>query len=204
MVEKRLTTDAMHRVGEAEGGGGGDHHLGGSAKQRGQGYISIPPLDGIKYKKLTFSSFLKLSCPRWLNQQQGGTSWQPFGEREIGHKIFVRHVFAIFRTNLSFLRVIEIFQIRFSIRYNICNIYHIIVHFLPNKHCFYPKKTTLFLSKVFQQVRKLRQTSLNFPSESKLFGEGVTQLLPPWSIMNYGKSKRTRWIIRRYCSFGQF
>ena len=46
MVEKRLTTDAMHREGEGEGegGGGGDHHLGGSAKQRGQGYISLPPI----------------------------------------------------------------------------------------------------------------------------------------------------------------
>ena len=44
MVEKRLTTDAMHREGEGEGGGGGGggaHHLGGSAQQRGQGYISI-------------------------------------------------------------------------------------------------------------------------------------------------------------------
>ena len=44
MVEKRLTTDAMHREGEGGGGGGGgDHHLGGSAKQRGQGYILIFP-----------------------------------------------------------------------------------------------------------------------------------------------------------------
>ena len=98
MVEKRLTTDAMHWEGEGGGGGGGGaHHLGGSAKQRGQGYISIYPIGRYNvYKKLTFSSFLKLSCPRWLNQEQGGTSWQPFGERKIGHKIFVRHVFAIF------------------------------------------------------------------------------------------------------------
>ena len=48
-------------------------------------------------------------------------------------KVFVRSVFAIFATNASFLRVNANLQIRFSI---ICNMYYVIVDFLPKKHCF--------------------------------------------------------------------
>ena len=47
-------------------------------------------------------------------------------------KIFVKSIFAIFVTNASFLRVIANFQILVSM---ICNIYHVIVHLLPKKHC---------------------------------------------------------------------
>ena len=51
--------------------------------------------------------------------------------------------------------------------------YHVIVHFLPKKHCFWPKKT-LFLPKDLQKVRKSREISVGsgfkFSSESKLFG----------------------------------
>ena len=66
-------------------------------------------------------------------------------------------------------------------------LYHVIVHFLPNKHCFGPKMA-LFLPKDFQKVHKSRQISiswqdsnficwgLNFSSKSKLFGEGPSCL----------------------------
>ena len=48
-------------------------------------------------------------------------------------KIFVKRVFTIFTTNAAFLRVIANLQTELS---EICNIYHVIVHFLPKKHCF--------------------------------------------------------------------
>ena len=48
-------------------------------------------------------------------------------------KVVVKRVFTIFATNASFLRVIANLQIQLS---KICNIYHIIVNFLPKKHCF--------------------------------------------------------------------
>ena len=40
-------------------------------------------------------------------------------------------------TNASFLRGIANLQIQFSI---ICNMYHVIGHFLPKKQCFAPKE----------------------------------------------------------------
>ena len=68
-------------------------------------------------------------------------------------KPFVKRVFTIFATNASFLRVISNFRIELS---KICNIYHVIVHFLPKKHCFYPKGT--FFAHISQKkVRKSRQ-----------------------------------------------
>ena len=48
-------------------------------------------------------------------------------------KTFVKRVLTIFATNASFLRVIANLQIRISM---ICNIYHVIVHFLSKRHCF--------------------------------------------------------------------
>ena len=54
------------------------------------------------------------------SESQGGRCWQPFGEGKHGHKIFVRRIFPIFATNLTFLRIIANFQILFSI---VCNIY---------------------------------------------------------------------------------
>ena len=48
-------------------------------------------------------------------------------------KIFVKRLFTIFASNASFLRVIANLQNKLS---EICNIYHVIVHFLPKKHCF--------------------------------------------------------------------
>ena len=48
-------------------------------------------------------------------------------------KIFVKRVFTIFASNASLLRVIANLQNKLS---EICNIYHVIVHFLPKKHCF--------------------------------------------------------------------
>ena len=77
---------------------------------------------------------------------QSGRSWQPFGEGKIGHKSFrqVRVCYA----NASFLCEIANLQIRFSI---ICNVYHAIVHFLPKKHCFWPKKA-LFLPRISKTI----------------------------------------------------
>ena len=46
-------------------------------------------------------------------------------------KVFVKRVFIIFASNASFLRVIANLQIS-----EICNIYYVIVHFLPKKQCF--------------------------------------------------------------------
>jgi len=64
------------------------------------------------------------------------------------------------------------------------NIYHVIVHFLSKKRCFWPKKA--LLTKDFQKVRKSRQIlisrqnsvcwGLRFLSESKLFGGGPSHL----------------------------
>ena len=48
-------------------------------------------------------------------------------------KIFVKRVFTIFASNASVLLVIANLQNLLS---EICNIYHVIVHFLPKKHCF--------------------------------------------------------------------
>ena len=39
-------------------------------------------------------------------ENQGGRSWQPFGESKNGHKTFVKRAFAIFATNSSLLLVI--------------------------------------------------------------------------------------------------
>ena len=72
---------------------------------------------------------------------------------KMGTKVFVRRVFAIFAKNASFLRVIANLQIQFSI---ICNMCYVIVHFMPKKHCLWPKRA-LFLPEVFQKVRKSRQ-----------------------------------------------
>ena len=48
-------------------------------------------------------------------------------------KILVKRVFTILATNASFLRLTLNLQILLS---KICNIYHVIVHFLPKKHSF--------------------------------------------------------------------
>ena len=68
-------------------------------------------------------------------------------------EIFVKHVFTIFASNASFLRIITNLQNYLS---EICNIYHVIVHFLLKKHCCWPKKA-LFLPKDLQKVSKSRQ-----------------------------------------------
>ena len=52
-------------------------------------------------------------------------------------KIFVKHVFTIFAIKASFLRVIAYLQIELS---KVCNIYHVIVHFLPKNTVFDPKR----------------------------------------------------------------
>ena len=48
------------------------------------------------------------------------------------NRYFDRAIFTIFATNVSFLRVMAKLQIQLS---KISNIYHVIVPFLPKKHC---------------------------------------------------------------------
>ena len=60
-------------------------------------------------------------------------------------KFFVRRVFDIFVTDASFWRVIANLQVLLS---KICNIFHIIMHFLPKKHCFLLFKKALFCAKI--------------------------------------------------------
>ena len=90
----------------------------------------------------------------WIEKaysQQGGRSWQPFGEGKNYHKKCMK-----------------------------CNIYCILVPSLPKKNCLWPKKA-LFLQKLFQKVRKLWQMLISrqngkYSSESKLFGKGPSCL----------------------------
>ena len=81
-------------------------------------------------------------------------------------QVFVRHVCANFATNSLCFCVIENLQIKFSI---IFSMNHVIVLFLPKKHCFDPKEP-----RVFQKVRKSRQILISLQKSvcSKLFGEG--------------------------------
>ena len=103
-------------------------------------------------------------------------------------KIFVKQVSTVFPTNASLLRVITNLQIKHS---KVCNIYHVRVHFLPNWHCFWPKKA-VFLLKQLQKVQNSQQILIrdkkayiwayNFRLSPK-FSTGApcatTQLLPP-------------------------
>ena len=75
--------------------------------------------------------------------------WQPLVGGKNGHKIFLKRVFTIFA---SFLRVTANLQILLS---KTCNIYHVMVHFLPKKHCFLPKNA-IFCPKISKKVRKWR------------------------------------------------
>ena len=67
------------------------------------------------------------------DEGQGGKTWQAFGGGKNGHETFRQARFYNFATNASFLHVISNFRILLS---KICNIYHVIVHVLPKKHCF--------------------------------------------------------------------
>ena len=58
------------------------------------------------------------------------------GEK-MAKKIFVKRVFTIFASNASFLREFAKLQNQLS---EICNIYHVIVHFLPKNTVFDPKR----------------------------------------------------------------
>ena len=68
-----------------------------------------------------------------LTIQQGGRSLSAKAKMTI--TFFVKNVFTIFATNQAK-----------STQYNV-QLYHVIVHFLPNKHCFGPKMA-LFLPKI--------------------------------------------------------
>ena len=61
---------------------------------------------------------------------------EELGSLSLGAKMamknFVKRAFTIFASNASFLRIIANFQNELS---EICNIYHVIVHFLPKKQC---------------------------------------------------------------------
>ena len=87
-----------------------------------------------------------------IDAVQGGRSWQPFREGKDGHKNFLQARIYYFREGPSFLRVLAILQIQLSI---ICNVYHVIVHFLPKNTIFDQNST--FFHKVSQKVRNSRQ-----------------------------------------------
>ena len=107
-----------------------------------------------------------------LDHHQGGRTWQPFVGSKNGNDNFrqariynFRVKCAGFARNCKFAKLTK------------CNIYHVIVHFLPKKHCFWPIKKALVLPKDLQKVRKSRQilqnsvcSALKFSSKSKLFG----------------------------------
>ena len=103
-----------------------------------------------KQCSLNFSDLAeKFSC-KMTSLSQGGKSWQPFGEGKNGHKSLVRRVFAIFATNASFLLIIA--QIRYNKQYVPC--YSAL---LAQETLFLTQKSTFFLPKDFQTVRKWRQ-----------------------------------------------
>ena len=65
-----------------------------------------------------------------ITSQQGGRTWQPFVGSKIGNENFRQaHIYnfrvkcVVLARNRKFAKLI-------------CNIYHVIVHFLPKKHCF--------------------------------------------------------------------
>ena len=75
-------------------------------------------------------------CPNVCFDGQGGRGWQPFGENKNGQTNFrSAHVFAIFAANLQIYVC------------TICKIYYLIVHFLPNNHCFCYEKNNTFCPK---------------------------------------------------------
>ena len=76
-----------------------------------------------------------------------------------------------------------------------CNIFHVIVHFLPKKHRFLPKRKKEIFAQVFPKVRKSRQIlkshqnsiwhmALNFRPSSNFSAKALctfAELLPPCS-----------------------
>ena len=119
----------------------------------------------------------------WIpnDSKQGSRSWQPFGVGKNAYKSFRQaqwRAFTIFATNSSFLAVTADLQIQFSI---ICNKYHVIMHFLPKKRCYCPKKA-LFCLKSFKKLivhksqpilisQQNHTWYLSFFYTSKIFGE---------------------------------
>ena len=73
-------------------------------------------------------------CSGW---RQGGRTWLPFSKGKNSHKSFRQARSCYFRDKCVVLRVIANLHIQFSI---ICNMYHVIGHFLPKKHCCWPKR----------------------------------------------------------------
>ena len=63
---------------------------------------------------------------------QGGRSWQPFGEGKNGHENFRQaHIYYFRDKCVTFARICKFAH---SNQYNMQYI-HVIVHFLPKKHC---------------------------------------------------------------------
>ena len=86
-----------------------------------------------------FHAFQNITCDTaiWdINDiVQGGRSWQPFGECKNGHKIFCQARSCYFCKKCVVFALNCNLPIEFSSLYNI---YHVIVHSLPKKHCFCP------------------------------------------------------------------
>ena len=123
---------------------------------------------------LVFLSFFVKNSQKLRNRQnivQGCRSWQPFGEGKNGHTNFRQARSYYFRDKcIVFANLLMLLSI-------IWNIYHVIVYFLPRKHCFWPKRC-LFA----QRIPKINfHLSPNFSAKAlRVFA----QLLPPWCSQN--------------------
>ena len=109
---------------------------------------------------------------RWYFMQSG-RSWQPFGKRKNGHKIFIKRVFAIFATTSSFLREIA--------NLNQCNMQYIPYNsaLLTQESLLFTPKNTVWRKSAWIATNLNISTNLaclKFLSEFKLFGEGSSWL----------------------------
>ena len=95
-------------------------------------------------------------------QQQGGKSWQPFGEGKNGQKSFVWRIFAIFATKAPFFRVLAN-SIQYNTQYISCN-----SALLAQETLFLTPKA-LFSPKIFQKLRKIA-TKLIIATTGRVLG----------------------------------
>ena len=114
-------------------------------------FICVEPaqncfMNGIIFMLVFQFQFKKFCC------HQGGRTWQPFVGSKNGDENFRQARIHNFRDKC----VVFVRNCKFANFTKICYIYHVIVHFLPKKHCFWPKRA-LFLPKDLQKVRKSRQ-----------------------------------------------
>ena len=97
--------------------------------------LSLPPFNPYCFF-LNVPSFLQFLSLLSLDSLQGGRSWQPFGEGKNGRKkICQARIYyfcdkcVVFARNCKFAKLIQ-----YNMQYvMLC---YVIMHFLPQKHCF--------------------------------------------------------------------